>query len=59
MRFASRKFHLTLLGMASAVALAYLGKLDASAGTLIGGLVAGYLSANVGQKYVEGSRDPE
>lgn len=50
MRWNSRKLFVTLAGLASGVSLAYIGKLDTASATLIGGLVSGYLTSNVGQK---------
>ena len=42
-----RKFTVTLVGMAAAVALAYLDKLTPQASALIGGLAAGYMALNM------------
>lgn len=46
----SRKFLLSLAALSAGCALAYLGKLDATAATLIGGIASGYLAGNVTQK---------
>lgn len=49
--FASRKFIVSLLALASADALALLHIIDAGVwGTTIGGVVALYVAGNVGQK---------
>jgi hypothetical protein len=48
--FASRKFFVTLLGMAAGVALQWYGKLDQGSGFLLAGLVSGYMTSNVAQK---------
>ena len=53
MRFLSRKFWLTVLGMAQIGVLQWYGKLDAASATAISGLVAGYMGLNVVQKRVE------
>lgn len=52
MRWASRKFIVTLLALAGGAALAYLGKLDGVAAGLIGTVVSAYLASNVTQKAV-------
>lgn len=52
MHLLSRKFLLSLSGIALGGALAYLGKLDTATATLIGGIVAAYVSSNVTQKAV-------
>lgn len=52
MPWLSRKFLVTLVGLAAAVTLSYLGKLDATNAALIGTLVSAYLGSNVTQKAV-------
>lgn len=53
MRFLSRKFWLTVVGMASIVALQWFGKLDGVSATALTSLVAGYMGLNVVQKRQE------
>lgn len=53
MRFLSRKFWLTVVGLAAVVVLQWFGKLDGVAATAISGLVAGYMGLNVVQKRAE------
>jgi hypothetical protein len=50
MRFGSRKFLLTLAGIAAICGLSYLGKLDGTVASSVSGLIVAYLTANVGQK---------
>jgi type IV secretory pathway VirB2 component (pilin) len=46
-----RKFTVALVGIAAGTALAYFGKLDAPAASLIGGIVGGFVAANASQKW--------
>ena len=52
MRFASRKFLLTLLILAVAGALEYLQRLSPGGATLLGSILTAYLASNVSQKAV-------
>jgi hypothetical protein len=52
MPLTSRKFLVTLLALAAAVVLSYLGKLDGTAAGLIGALASAYMAGNVTQKAV-------
>lgn len=53
MPWSSRKLAVTVLGLALAGVLAWFGKLDTAAATLIGMLVSGYLTSNVSQKVLD------
>lgn len=53
MRLLSRKFWLTVLGMAAIVGLQWFGKLDGVTATALTTLVGGYMGLNVYQKRVE------
>lgn len=52
MKFTSRKFLIALVGIVAGCALQWFGKLDTTTASLIGGIVSGYLAANVGQRAV-------
>lgn len=60
MRYGSRKFILSLLTLASADAMLFLGSITPSVwGGVVGSVLALYVAGNVGQKAAVGnSRDP-